>query len=117
MNQREQLNVQDVQLFLSKCSIYRKKYLVFSRKTDSWIQVDRYLTDEKILAVLNADVSANISYFATFKTNFFAIDIDNHSGTVNVTTVAQKIHESLGDSSFMSSSPRGLHLYYRLNEF
>ena len=107
-------NIQELELLLSKLSLYRKNYNVETEY--GWKKSSYYLTDNAILRALNAEKST-VGVFSCYQTNFFVIDIDNHDEKTNVNLIYSQIYDKLGIPSIVCKSPRGLHVYYCMKDY
>ena len=104
-----------IDLFLKKLSIFRGKY--GEKKKDSWLTAQNYLSYNKIIKHLTGQ--SVIGGYSCLFTNCFVVDIDIHNPENQLSKWEYKklINTCFGIENFISTSPRGLHLYYFLNDY
>ena len=111
-----QFNPIEISSCLRELTIYRSKHI--RKFSENWVNQEKYLTDPKLYFCFYNDKGVNnLGFFNTYKTKFFALDVDNHNNEIDLQKAILSIKTTFAEPSFINYTERGAHLYYLLTDY
>lgn len=95
---------------------FEGKYII--KYEDRWTSRESHLNPALVSSHITYEDYCNIGFFNSYKSKFFAIDIDAHDGNNHILSWAYKeLFTKFAEPTFVCKSPNGFHAYYLLSDY
>ncbi len=103
----------DFQKIKENLTFFDGKYI--KKSSGIWHSVGYHLSEKLFMQNIYSDRIPETGFLNSFNTKFFAVDIDAHQNNPEIIPYAYKeLVDSFAYPSFVVKSPRGVHVYYLL---